>query len=144
MFCLNHHCTNFRLWLLHSPVISWKDCYLIFGTALFTLMYILIRRSQVYHFIYISIYALNATKYKQSEFNLKDFSDPDNSLQDKLKIAKSCFYQGHRYPPNHPLKYQHREDYWFNLAIKFLIVVIFEVSVTKCFSQRLLIPFFVI
>lgn len=62
---------------------------------------------------------------------MEDFAGPDDSLQDKLKIAKSCFYQGRKYPPNHPLKYQHREDYWFNLATKFLIVVIFEVSLTK-------------
>lgn len=62
---------------------------------------------------------------------MEDFAGPDQFLQKKLKIAKSCFYQGNRYPPNHTLKYQHREDYWFNLAIKFLIVVIFEVSLTK-------------
>lgn len=77
---------------------------------------------------------------------MEDFAGPDDFLKDKLKIAKSCFYQGRRYPPNHPLKYQHREDYWFNLATKFLIVVIFEVSLTKRFRlwSRLFIPLFVI
>jgi hypothetical protein len=39
-----------------------------------------------------------------------------------------CYYPGKRYPPDHPEKYELTDDHWYNLTIKFLTVVIFEVS----------------
>lgn len=61
-------------------------------------------------------------------FDLNDFEIFDGSIDDKLKLTKVCYYEGKRYPPNHPLKYKRRKDFWLHLAIKFAAVVIFEVS----------------
>ncbi|XP_048524159.1 anoctamin-4 isoform X2 [Dendroctonus ponderosae] len=61
-----------------------------------------------------------------SVFAMNDFEIFDGSIDDKLKLTKVCYYEGKRYPPNHPLKYKRRKDYWLHLAIKFAAVVIFE------------------
>lgn len=45
--------------------------------------------------------------------------------------VKLCYYSGKRYPPNHPNEYSLTTDYWLELAIKFMAVILFEVNTTK-------------
>ncbi|CAG9766699.1 unnamed protein product [Ceutorhynchus assimilis] len=58
-----------------------------------------------------------------SVFELEEFAILRSS---KASNSTLCYYPGQRYPPDHPLKYQRRKDFWQHLGIKFAVVVIFE------------------
>ncbi|XP_050303777.1 anoctamin-3-like [Anthonomus grandis grandis] len=58
-----------------------------------------------------------------SVYDMKDFHLTRSSTEGDIK---QCYYQGKRYPPDHPKRYQRRDHYWRDLAIKFACVVIFE------------------
>ncbi|KAL1516165.1 hypothetical protein ABEB36_000084 [Hypothenemus hampei] len=60
-------------------------------------------------------------------FDMHDFKVIDESIHNTtIDIIRYCYYKGKRYPPDHPLRYKRRQDYWYYLAIKFAVVVIFE------------------
>lgn len=72
--------------------------------------------------ITITITALNCSLL---EFNTADYPKlPD--VVDDTNITK-CYYTGQRYPPDHPQKYQLTDGYWYEITIKFLFAVLFEV-----------------
>lgn len=39
-----------------------------------------------------------------------------------------CYYTGKRNPPDHPKKYELTDDYWYEISLKFLFAVLFEVA----------------
>lgn len=46
-----------------------------------------------------------------------------------LKIpSQRCYYRGNRNSPDHEKKYQLSSNYWFELSMRFLTALIFEVS----------------
>lgn len=55
-------------------------------------------------------------------FDMKDFPRP--IPRSDMSI---CFYSGKRYPPGHRQQYQLRNEYWIELLVRFVVVLIFEV-----------------
>jgi hypothetical protein len=50
---------------------------------------------------------------------------------DLLEITGSnstlCYYRALRYPPDHPKKYELTTQYWYEIGIRLLCVIAFEV-----------------
>ncbi|XP_074029186.1 anoctamin-4 isoform X2 [Leptinotarsa decemlineata] len=57
-----------------------------------------------------------------SAYATKDFE----ILSRSIKTPKICFYPGRRYDPDHEQAYELTKDFWFLLAIRFLVVLVFE------------------
>ena len=42
-----------------------------------------------------------------------------------------CHYTALRYPPDHPRKYELTNEYWFQIGMRLLCVIVFEVSFSE-------------
>ncbi|XP_074029181.1 anoctamin-6 [Leptinotarsa decemlineata] len=69
-----------------------------------------------------------------SEFSVKDF--PRNMAKSNREIVDTCHYQGHRYPPTHPQKYELTLDFWHQIAIQSVVFIVLE-NVCLLFSLLL-------
>lgn len=69
------------------------------------------------------------------EFAISDFSFQSRTAHKKIDV---CLYPGRRYPPDHPKQYQFTADFWYLLAFRFIMVLIFEVK--YIFPAFLLMP----
>nr|XP_023016297.1 anoctamin-6-like [Leptinotarsa decemlineata] len=68
------------------------------------------------------------------EFSVKDF--PRNMAKSNREIVDTCHYQGHRYPPTHPQKYELTLDFWHQIAIQSVVFIVLE-NVCLLFSLLL-------
>lgn len=63
--------------------------------------------------------------YEFLEFSVADY--PKVPEVDAKPTNSVCYYSGKRYPPEHPKKYQLTTEYWFEITIKFIFAILFEV-----------------
>lgn len=59
-------------------------------------------------------------------FDVRDY-DETSDFYGSTNV-QTCLYQGRRYPPNHPRKYQHSKEYWHTLCNQLISVIVLEVS----------------
>lgn len=61
----------------------------------------------------------------------------DNKRVDSDDIAQMilqrnttlCYYSALRHPPDHPQKYELTNDYWYQIGVRLLCVIVFEVGI---------------
>lgn len=65
------------------------------------------------------------------EFNVADYPKVANVPKPTISV---CYYTAKRYPPEHPKKYQLTTEYWYEITIKFIFAILFEVikMIVKC------------
>ncbi|KAJ8918004.1 hypothetical protein NQ315_011457 [Exocentrus adspersus] len=84
-------------------------------------------------FVPKEIYRYNVDYKLRGYINTTISAFDRSELDASLPPGSLCYYPGKRYPPDHEFKYTLTRDYWYVLAVRLMVVVIFEhiVMLTK-------------
>jgi hypothetical protein len=78
------------------------------------------------------------TNSKQPVYDMRDHNaeiTPEARIN-RINNSSLCYYKGLRFPPDHPKKYQLTPSFWYEMGMRLVCVIVFEVDNIKIYRHQ--------
>jgi hypothetical protein len=78
------------------------------------------------------------TNSKQPVYDMRDHNaeiTPEARIN-PINNSSLCYYKGLRFPPDHPKKYQLTPSFWYEMGMRLVCVIVFEVDNIKIYRHQ--------